>query len=284
MERRSFLGSALALGTLGGVAPGCGAARPRMGEDRRRMARAPLSPLVLSALVAALAGCPGTSSPRDGGGDLDAWVPPGTDAPIPPGTDAPAADAPAPPALTFCRLACSSASDCVTPSAAFDADNYACTGGGCVYEGCNTDDECRSSFVDARYVCRDVGTGTPICTLGCAATSDCVTASAAFDADNYTCTMGACRYQGCNTDDECRSTYADARYVCRMVDAVPILPLPTGARNCVLGCTTSADCTTPSAAFDADNYECRGGACIYVGCRSPDECRTSFADGRYTCL
>jgi len=38
-------------------------------------------------------------------------------------------------------------------SAAYDADNYACETGVCVYQGCNTDGECASSFMDSRYLC-----------------------------------------------------------------------------------------------------------------------------------
>lgn len=37
----------------------------------------------------------------------------------------------------------------------------------------------------------------------------------AFDADNYECSGGVCRYLGCNADGECAATFSDARYVCR---------------------------------------------------------------------
>lgn len=186
--------------------------------------------------------------------------------------------------IAFCRLGCSTSSDCTTPSAAFDADNYACEGSACVYRGCNTDAECASSFSDSRYACRDTGGGIRTCNLRCAAASDCSTASPAFDADNYTCESNTCVYQGCNTDDECRASFADARYGCREVTPPDVgVPLPRATRNCVLTCATSSDCSTPSAAFDADNYRCESNTCIYEGCNTDTECASSFSDTRYVC-
>ena len=127
---------------------------------------------------------------------------------------------------------------------------------------------------------------TPLsfCQLGCTAAANCTTASAAFDADNYRCDTGRCVYTGCNGDAECAATFSDPRYVCRAV--VPPsggLPVPEAAQNCVLGCTVASDCSTPSAAFDADNYECIEGACHYTGCNADAECASTFSDVRYIC-
>jgi hypothetical protein len=187
--------------------------------------------------------------------------------------------------IDFCRLSCSAPSDCTTASAAFDADNYTCEGSVCVYQGCNTDAECQSSFASDRYVCRDPeATGTSLCVLRCTTVADCSTGSAAFDADNYDCVASACVYQGCNDDSECRSSFADARYGCREVIPPDTgVPLPMARRNCVLTCTAASDCTTASPAFDADNYACVDTACVYRGCNDAAECRASFSDARYTC-
>ncbi|MFW5920240.1 MAG: hypothetical protein ACOCUS_00270 [Polyangiales bacterium] len=124
-----------------------------------------------------------------------------------------------------CVQTCTSASDCGSASGAYDADNYECDADGrCRYTGCNDDAECAESFMDDRYGCRPVEppdrglplpTATDNCVLTCDTSEDCVTASAAFDADNYQCDGGVCRYRGCNDDAECADSFMDDRYVCR---------------------------------------------------------------------
>lgn len=37
-----------------------------------------------------------------------------------------------------------------------------------------------------------------------------------------------------------------------------------------------ASCGSGSAAYDADNYACREGLCVYLGCRSDAECLASI--------
>jgi len=184
----------------------------------------------------------------------------------------------------YCRLGCATAVDCTGASAAFDADNYECRSGACAYTGCNDDAECQSTFMSADYACRAVS-GLRTCVQTCATASDCGRiAAAAFDADNYDCDAGRCLYTGCNDDAECASSFTDSRYVCRAVaPATGGLPVPSATRNCVLGCSVVSDCSTPSAAFDADNYECRSGSCQYVGCNADTECASSFSDARYVC-
>lgn len=185
--------------------------------------------------------------------------------------------------LAVCQLGCSVTSDCSTPSAAFDEDNYRCEGGVCRYIGCVSDAECRSTFASDRYVCRDPGTGVRSCVIGCTVASDCTTGSAAFDADNYRCSSGACVYEGCLNDAECTSSFG-AGYGCREVEppSTPV-PIPVARRNCVRLCTTATDCSTGSPAFDGDNYECRSGACVYTGCRDDAECRSSLSSDAYVC-
>lgn len=126
--------------------------------------------------------------------------------------------------LPTCQQACAAAADCGQGTAAFDDDNYACESGVCRYTGCATDAECASTFLDDRYVCRDVlppDTGLPVptartnCVQSCVTPADCAAASAAFDADNYACEGGVCRYVGCRDDSECRASLMNDAYVCR---------------------------------------------------------------------
>lgn len=117
------------------------------------------------------------------------------------------------PKIKSCTKGCIGSGDCSAGTAAFDADNYSCTASSCVYKGCNTDSECKSSFSNSAYICRPVS-GLPSCVKGCSSVSECDFGSAAFDVDNYSCTAGFCDYQGCNNADECRSTFANSEYVC----------------------------------------------------------------------
>lgn len=187
------------------------------------------------------------------------------------------------PATPFCVLGCATGADCATPSPAFDMDNYRCEGGACRYTGCVDDDECRATFANTSYVCRDPGTGLWSCQLGCVAASDCGSGTAAFDADNYRCESSLCIYQGCLSDVECESTFGGA-FGCFDVEppATP-LPIPVADANCVRRCTSAADCGTDSGAFGADNYTCEGGACRYRGCNDDGECRTSLSSPAYVC-
>lgn len=175
--------------------------------------------------------------------------------------------------VASCVKSCIGVGDCSLGSAAFDADNYSCTAGSCVYKGCNNDSECKSSFSDPSYVCRTVA-GTPTCVKGCTMVSDCNLGSAAFDADNYSCAAGFCDYKGCNNDNECKSSFANPTYVCRNLSGIPM---------CGKGCTTAADCNLGSAAFDADNYKCTAGFCEYKGCNDDNECKSSFSNPDYVC-
>jgi hypothetical protein len=228
-------------------------------------------------------GSPGSDGDADADGDTDGDADTDADADTDGDADTDASpDGDSGPRIRFCQLTCARPADCVTSSPAFDADNYSCEVGVCTYQGCNDDEECAASFLSDAYVCRDSG-GARTCLQSCAASSECG-ASAAFDADNYSCEAGVCRYRGCNDDAECRASFASDAYVCREVDPPETgLPLPEASRNCVLGCESAADCVTASAAFDADNYACESGACRYQGCNDDDECAASFASDAYRC-
>lgn len=110
--------------------------------------------------------------------------------------------------VPYCVMACQTADDCSLGAPDFDADNYACDSGACIYQGCNSDAECQEK---GAYVCRDYAggllpgfEGVPTCVPTCDTSDDCdLGAGPAYDADNHDCTDGACVWTGCNGDDEC---------------------------------------------------------------------------------
>lgn len=178
------------------------------------------------------------------------------------------------PSMRVCQMTCSVPGDCTQGSAAFDGDNYTCESGVCRYRGCNSDAECISTFMTDKYACRDVG-GLRQCMTKCSVANDCATAgSAAYDADNWTCDAGTCRYLGCKADSECSAL--GAGYVCRKTGSL-LIPI------CQKSCTAASDCATASAAYDEDNYACESGVCTYIGCKSDEECRSSLMKPNYAC-
>jgi hypothetical protein len=165
-------------------------------------------------------------------------------------------------ATPICLPPCNTAADCDLGSPAFDADNYSCNGGHCVYLGCNNDTECAAQ----NMVCRAddnplLGNGT-FCVFPCNTAADCdLGGGPAFDANNYACENGGCQYSGCNDDTECAAL---GNYVCRDLG---------GLSFCVTPCQAPADCDIGSgAAYDADNYSCPQDYCVYEGCNSTSEC------------
>jgi hypothetical protein len=113
------------------------------------------------------------------------------------------------------------------------------------------------------------------CQMACTSSADCSQNTAAYDADNYSCVSGICRYDGCRNDAECTASWNQSGYVCG--SAV------FGVRYCAEVCSQPSDCTLGLAAYDADNYNCVSGACVYLGCRSDAECAASFTTGSYGC-
>lgn len=210
----------------------------------------------------------------DAGSEVDAG--PGADAG--PGQDAgPAQDAGVGdagadaglPEVPYCRQTCGSPADCVTQGSPLtDVDNYACTGGECVYLGCLSDAECQGAFQSADWVCRAFVAGAPSCTRRCTAVADCVVASTLLDADNYACTQGGCHWLGCKSTQECVDAYQSSDWVCAPSTVEGI------DANCVRTCFEPTDCVQAGAspAYDADNYACLGGQCVYSGCNSAAEC------------
>ncbi|MFO0726573.1 MAG: hypothetical protein U1E65_22495 [Myxococcota bacterium] len=119
--------------------------------------------------------------------------------------------------LRTCQKRCGSPVDCSAGTVAYDADNYACPSGLCVYTGCNSDSECQTGLNDPAMRCgRLPGYTYAVCLKGCSASSDCslAQAGAAYDADNYRCTSGLCEYRGCNSTAECQSSFMSTQYLC----------------------------------------------------------------------
>jgi hypothetical protein len=106
-----------------------------------------------------------------------------------------------------------------------------------------------------------------VCMQGCSSPADCGGDSPWANADNFACTDGACRYLGCK-DGEC-----SAGYVCHAP--------PSGVPTCSETCTSSSQCAVGPAGgiYDADNFACADGACVYLGCRNDTEC-ANFAPNR----
>jgi len=116
-----------------------------------------------------------------------------------------------------CLQKCGAPADCATASAAYDADNYRCTGGLCEYIGCNSDQECTTSF-GSGYGCHAIaGLAYPVCQARCTTAGDCAIANGGtlYDADNYACDGGYCRWTGCNSTSECTDSLMNSGYECR---------------------------------------------------------------------
>ena len=93
-----------------------------------------------------------------------------------------------------------------------------------------------------------------------------------YDEDHYECDIdNLCRWQGCQSDSECTSVFGEG-YVCHPSAAY-------GISTCLTACNTAADCDLGTDAFDADNYDCDSGACVYQGCNSDQECEDSLGFG-----
>lgn len=176
--------------------------------------------------------------------------------------------------ISICLTQCEVAADCDLYNGqytVYNADHYRCSDGGCVWLGCNSDDEC--SQLQAGYQCHPQPfTDFKSCVPGCTSNSDCSLAAAGtlYDADNYQCTEGACVFTGCNTDSECQEAQGNS-FVC--VD-----PFDVGQKSCYQSCSSSDNCGNSDAgpAYDANNYECNNDLCIYTGCVSDDECSQTF--------
>ncbi len=172
------------------------------------------------------------------------------------------------PTLPVCWQTCAVAADCALMNAGeeFDADNYACEDGLCVYQGCNDDQECKT-FLPSRICHQAQGASFATCTEPCQTAQDCAAASQGTMASNWTCDGGGCVWLGCGGDSEC-----PMGFVCR--DSTQALfPEQTGVPGCVPECTVPADCDLGGGVlYDEDNYMCIEGGCAWSGCNSTAEC------------
>jgi hypothetical protein len=208
-----------------------------------------LRALSLGIVVSVLVACTQSGSPgvRDGGSDA-----------------LPVIDLPSP--IPQCIRVCDTEADCDIGVADHDSDNYLCVEGLCAYQGCNGDDECR--VVRSDLVCRVVD-GVRRCIAGCETAADCDLFTPLSGEDNYECLAGGCFYRGCNSDEECRESLADAAFECVRV----------GDRktDCLRTCVDDADCERDR------QRRCVGGFCLDYGCTSTVMCNEATAGEPYEC-
>src|SRR6185503_5611329 len=134
------------------------------------------------------------------------------------GDDAPP-DAPWRDPTPYCYYGCTAPADCAFGPAGgtSDVDNYACVDNVCGWTGCNSAAECAVTFNNPDYTCEIAfGTIYPTCWETCDTVADCTfSANAVYDADNYACDDGKCRWTGCNSNAECSAGFPTAP-VCAM--------------------------------------------------------------------
>jgi len=184
-------------------------------------------------------------------------------------------------ALPTCYQTCAVAADCILPNGGtlYDADNYACEAGRCVWTGCTSTTECTSALMSPNYACAPVpGASFTACRETCTTAADCeLGPGAVFDADNYACNGGLCEWTGCNDTAECTESFGQ-NYIC-----APVLP-GASFSTCYTTCTTAADCDTfTTPAYDADNHACRDGLCVWTGCNNTAECIDMYMNQSYVC-
>jgi hypothetical protein len=200
---------------------------------------------------------------------------PGTPDAAGPGTPDAAA-----PQLQNCYQTCDSPADCTLGQVGgiADADNYECDGTRCHYQGCNSTAECELEYSSTAYVCGTVtGSPLPACYMSCGSPADCVIGTTPiYQADNFECDAGKCRWTGCNDAQECAETYMDSSYTCH--------PSGNGTDACYKTCVSASDCVLPgSPLYDVDNWACSGNVCMWDGCNATSECTAVYMDPEYIC-
>jgi hypothetical protein len=114
-----------------------------------------------------------------------------------------------------------------------------------------------------------------LCTQGCSTPDDCVIpGTPLYDASHYVCDQGACRWTGCRSESECRST--GQNWTCAVFPGWAMA-------SCVPTCGSPSDCASSSPLYDFDNYICDQGVCRWKGCNDTSECIESLNDSRYVC-
>jgi len=169
--------------------------------------------------------------------------------------------------IPACVAACETPNDCAVDISGGSAAHFLCIEGACVYRGCLSDDDCADlslNGLDPRCAYAGIKVDAPeLCVQGCSTPSDCVTDTYPdADADNWSCSQGACVYLGCRNDTECEG------WVCRRrpYDLVDL---------CIPPCVNASDCAQygdGSPDVDADNFACVNGGCVHQGCNDDSEC------------
>lgn len=184
-----------------------------------------------------------------------------------------------PPPVPTCRAKCTVAADCNNGNGTlYDADNWDCVAGACEETGCNTDQECVEYFKNPQEICTtQPGSSINRCAAKCAVAADCVTfGGTVYDADNWACNAGLCRYQGCNTDQECKDLTQRPDYVCKKGQL--------NGEGCVRTCSVAADCSIAGYPFfSEDNWTCEAGLCNPLGCNSTQECDEFYKKPSHVC-
>lgn len=179
------------------------------------------------------------------------------------------------PVVPFCATTCTTATECATPSAATDEDNWSCEDERCVYLGCLSNMECQEIGPD--YACATLpGALIPVCVPTCGTVDDCAGTGALVDADNWSCDASLCQYLGCQSSAECQQVFANPSYECTVLAGATT---PT----CNLTCGAVSDCTSASPITDADNWTCEERACLYLGCQSTEECEEALMKPNVAC-
>lgn len=115
----------------------------------------------------------------------------------------------------------------------------------------------------------------PLCQMSCSVPADCTTAGS-YPENEWSCDKGLCRYDGCSSDDSCAQVYKTTDYVCR--------PYPGASIDmCQKKCSVAQDCAMDTGAWSAENWKCQGDYCVYLGCSSDLECKTSMAGLDFRC-
>ncbi len=183
-------------------------------------------------------------------------------------------------ATPTCVEACQVAGDCAQAGQVYTGDHWECTGGKCKYLGCKTDQECLNTFGGVSDVCAtDSGSAPyPLCVQSCQVADDCAQAGQVYTGEHWECAGGKCKYLGCKTDLECSNTFGGVSDVCATDSGSAPTPL------CVKSCQVNADCAKAGQAFSEDNWECTGGRCKYLGCKTDLECSNTFGGVASVCL
>lgn len=116
------------------------------------------------------------------------------------------------------------------------------------------------------------------CRPTCTQASDCATSGQPMqDAAHYTCNAGRCEWRGCQSTSECASATHTTKVTCVADQGSPV---PT----CIPTCQSAADCAVPGSPLsDASHMACNAGKCVWLGCKSTNDCATSLHSSRFVC-